>query len=76
MLIEASGATLRLNTTDMDISIVEGTEAAVAVAGATTTPGHTLHDIVRSCTTAPRSSWRSRTTAAAWPCAPAAPASG
>ncbi len=47
VLIEASGATLRLNTTDMDISIVEGTEAAVAVAGATTTPVHTLHDIVR-----------------------------
>ena len=47
VLIEASGATLRLNTTDMDISIVEATEAAVAVAGATTTPVHTLHDIVR-----------------------------
>jgi len=47
VLIEASGATLRLNTTDMDISIVEATEAAVAAAGATTTPVHTLHDIVR-----------------------------
>ncbi len=47
VLIEASGATLRLNTTDMDISIVEATEAAVTAAGATTTPVHTLHDIVR-----------------------------
>ena len=47
VLIQASGATLRLNTTDMDISIVEATEAAVPVAGATTTPVHTLHDIVR-----------------------------
>ena len=47
VLIEASGASLRLNTTDMDISIVESTEAGVAVAGATTTPVHTLHDIVR-----------------------------
>ena len=47
VLIEASGATLRLNTTDLDISIVEATEASVAVAGATTTPVHTLHDIVR-----------------------------
>ena len=47
VLIEASGASLRLNTTDMDISIVESTEASVAVAGATTTSVHTLHDIVR-----------------------------
>ncbi|MXW92166.1 MAG: DNA polymerase III subunit beta [Rhodospirillaceae bacterium] len=47
VLIEASGATLRLNTTDMDISIIEATEANVAAPGATTTPVHTLHDIVR-----------------------------
>ena len=76
VLIEASGASCGLNTTDMDISIVESTEAGVAVAGATTTSVHTLTISCASCRRARRSSWRWRKTATGSRCAPAAPASG
>ncbi len=47
VLIDASGEAVRLHTSDTDIAIVETTEATVAAAGSTTTPVHTLHDIVR-----------------------------
>lgn len=47
VLLDASGGTLKLNTTDMDISIIDSTEASVSADGATTAPVHTLHDIVR-----------------------------
>ncbi len=76
VLIEASGAALRLNTTDMDISIVEATEANVATPGATTTPVHTLHDIVRKLPEGAQVELALRRTAAAWRCAPAGRASG
>jgi DNA polymerase-3 subunit beta len=38
---------MRLTATDMDLAIVDGAEASVEQAGATTTPAHTLYDIVR-----------------------------
>lgn len=47
VLIEASGSTLSLTATDMDLTIVESIPAAVAAAGATTAPAHTFYDIVR-----------------------------
>ena len=47
VLMEAKGGKLRLNATDMDLSIVEQVPAEVETAGATTAPAHTLYDIVR-----------------------------
>jgi DNA polymerase-3 subunit beta len=47
VLMEAAGGTLSLNTTDMDISIVDKAECEVAQDGATTVAVHTLYDIVR-----------------------------
>ncbi|WP_425406917.1 DNA polymerase III subunit beta [Hwanghaeella sp.] len=47
VLIEASGSTLRLTATDMDIAIVESVAASIGTEGATTAPAHTLYDIVR-----------------------------
>ncbi len=44
---EASGDTLSLTATDMDLSIVEAVAADVAREGTTTAPAHTLYDIVR-----------------------------
>ena len=45
--LEAKDGHLGLNTTDMDLDIVETVTAEVAGAGATTLPAHTLYDIVR-----------------------------
>lgn len=47
VLINATGSTLSLTATDMDLTIVESIPAAVAAPGATTAPAHTLYDIVR-----------------------------
>jgi len=45
--METQGGQLALNTTDMDLDIVEAVPADVAREGATTAPAHTLYDIVR-----------------------------
>ncbi len=47
VLLDASGVTLSLTATDMDISIVESAAASVGTDGATTAPAHTLYEIVR-----------------------------
>ena len=47
VLLDAQDGALRLTATDMELAIVEGTTADVSQAGATTTPAHTLYDIVR-----------------------------
>ncbi len=47
VLVEAQDGTLGLTATDMDLSIVESTDAMVASSGAATAPAHTLYDIVR-----------------------------
>ena len=45
--LEASDGTLGLTATDLDLSVVETTEAEVTQPGATTAPAHTLYDVVR-----------------------------
>ncbi len=45
--LEVADDELRLSATDMDLEIIEGVKANVAMAGATTVPAHTFHDIVR-----------------------------
>ena len=47
VLLQASGAGLRLTATDLDIEIVESVPAVVAKSGAATVPAHMLYDIVR-----------------------------
>ncbi len=47
VLIEATGSSLRLTATDMDIAIVESVAASIGTEGSTTAPAHTLYDIVR-----------------------------
>lgn len=47
VLLKAEGGTLTMSTTDMDLEIHESVAAEIATPGATTTPAHTLHDIVR-----------------------------
>jgi DNA polymerase-3 subunit beta len=47
VLLDAAEDALSLIATDMDITIVERAPAAIATAGATTVPAHTLYDIVR-----------------------------
>jgi len=47
VLMEAEGNSVALTATDLDISIVEHTNAMVETAGSTTVPAHTLFDIVR-----------------------------
>lgn len=47
VLLKADKDSLSLNTTDMDLEIVETVEAKVGVPGTTTVPAHTLYDIVR-----------------------------
>lgn len=47
VLMDVRDGTLSLTATDMDLTIVEGVEATVEEAGATTAPAHTLYDIVR-----------------------------
>ncbi len=47
VLLKAQDGTLSMTTTDMDLEINESVAANVSTAGNTTTPAHTLHDIVR-----------------------------
>lgn len=47
VLLDASGVSLSLTATDMDISIIESAAASVGTDGATTAPAHTLYEIVR-----------------------------
>jgi DNA polymerase III subunit beta len=45
--LEAGDGTLGLSATDLDLAVVEETEAEVSRPGATTAPAHTLYDVVR-----------------------------
>ncbi|MCH8081267.1 MAG: DNA polymerase III subunit beta [Proteobacteria bacterium] len=45
--IEAEGGIISLTATDLDLSIVEKTEADIKKGGAITVPAHTMFDIVR-----------------------------
>jgi DNA polymerase-3 subunit beta len=45
--LEAADGALALTSTDMDLSVVEQTEAEISQPGATTAPAHTLYDVVR-----------------------------
>lgn len=47
VLMKAADGVLSLSSTDMDLEINESVAAEVIVAGATTAPAHTLHDIIR-----------------------------
>ncbi|MEM8571897.1 MAG: DNA polymerase III subunit beta [Pseudomonadota bacterium] len=47
VLIEAEGETVSFRATDLDIEVIDTTNAVVTVAGATTVSAHTLHEIVR-----------------------------
>ena len=47
VMFEASGSRVALTATDLDIAVVEQTEATIGADGATTVPAHTLFDIVR-----------------------------
>ena len=47
VLIEAEGETISFRATDLDIEVVDKTQAMVLQAGATTVGAHTLHEIVR-----------------------------
>ncbi len=47
VLLQADGDNLSLSATDMDLQVVESISAKVSQGGATTTPAHTLYDIVR-----------------------------
>jgi DNA polymerase-3 subunit beta len=47
VLIEAKNNRLQFTATDMDLALAESVECAVAQAGATTAPAHTLYDIAR-----------------------------
>ena len=47
VLIEAEGDKISFRATDLDIEVVDKTDAMVLQAGATTVGAHTLHEIVR-----------------------------
>jgi DNA polymerase III subunit beta len=47
VLLNATGASLELKATDLDLEVTEATAATVETAGATTVPAHLLYDIVR-----------------------------
>jgi DNA polymerase III subunit beta len=47
VLLRASGGSLQLKATDLDIEVVETLSAEGGMDGATTVPAHTLYDIVR-----------------------------
>ena len=47
VLLNATGASLELKATDLDLEVTETTAAKVETAGATTVPAHLLYDIVR-----------------------------
>ena len=73
--LEAGENGISLTATDMDLSVVEATEAEVIRAGATTAPAHTLYDVVRSFRMAARSSWNGANRAPSSAFAPGAPPS-
>jgi DNA polymerase III subunit beta len=54
VLLRAQGSELELKATDLEIEIVERTQAEVLEAGATTVPALTLYDIVRKLPEAAR----------------------
>ena len=45
--ISASDGKINLNATDMDLDIIDNTDAVVSTPGETTAPAHTLYEIVR-----------------------------
>ncbi len=47
VLLNATGASLEMKATDLDLEVTEATSAKVEMAGATTVPAHLLYDIVR-----------------------------
>ena len=47
VLLSASGSSLQLKATDLDLEVTESVPADVGQAGATTLPAHTLYEIVR-----------------------------
>ena len=47
VLLTATGASLEMKATDLDLEVTEATAAKVERAGATTVPAHLLYDIVR-----------------------------
>ena len=47
VLLEASGGSLSLRATDLDLEVIEDLPAMVETAGATTVSAHMLHEIVR-----------------------------
>lgn len=47
VLMKAENGVLSMSSTDMDLEINESVAANVTMAGATTAPAHTFHDIVR-----------------------------
>ncbi len=47
VLMKAEDGVLSLSSTDMDLEINESVAASITLAGATTAPAHTLHDIIR-----------------------------
>jgi len=47
VMLEADGNGLALTATDLDLAIVENTDASIGEAGSTTVPAHTMFDIVR-----------------------------
>jgi len=47
VLLKASGASLEMKATDLDLEMTEATPAVVERTGATTVPAHLLYDIVR-----------------------------
>ncbi len=47
VLLNATGASLEMKATDLDLEVTEATSAKVETAGATTVPAHLLYDIVR-----------------------------
>ena len=47
VLVQASGSSLFLRATDLDLEVTETLAADVAQSGATTLPAHTLYEIVR-----------------------------
>jgi DNA polymerase-3 subunit beta len=47
VLLSATGASLEMKATDLDLEVTEATPAKVERAGATTVPAHLLYDIVR-----------------------------
>ena len=47
VLLTATGASLEMKATDLDLEVTEATPAKVERGGATTVPAHLLYDIVR-----------------------------